>query len=536
MKDALFVINKPNRSRIFRFKHRNKNHKNSSVKAIQPMKSVISTALLVVATLFTSCSSCSKQEEEGAVATFSETSPYTIEIKKERSYFQAEKIASRLTRMGLGGYVIPEEATDGTWYKVVSGALADSAAVQSYIARLDTCFNIKDVDVVDYCKLDSATRIPVVKDSIQEVHRIAANRPDVPESIWGVISKFPDNDMFYISSIGMLTLNSKGISNSNGRSIDMPRGVSLPFLKSKGCQSIASVIYTDNIYGDNVTLQVVKCKDTTQVMKASLMPSFTDANEAAVLLCGDIADKILATGNYGDETKAPFEAQAYQKLSGFIASFMIDDTKRSYYIFTDEAGEYIYMAQSTKKNNDELLEFIGEIGKSDGLVMYDEFYNSFYTASDETEEGDEFIGYYMNKLTWRYAKSKAYAAWAKKMVGHWETSFVFSNKKYGCWCYNLFDLLSKTKGRHVYNTLYLNDISSDNLRSIYGVRGAAMRGFFGILTEINFGYGRYIVSLNPCSDGYFSERELIKRAEDLQLEKGGYNDSTTSEDANTSQI
>ncbi len=500
------------------------------------MRIIILVALFIIANLFTGCSSCSRQQEETVVETFSESTPYTIEIKKERSYFQAEKIAKRLTKMGLAGYVISEEATDGTWYKVVSGALADSAAVQSYIAKLDTCFNITNVEILDYCQLDSVTRIPVVKDSIQEVHRIAANRPDVPECIWGVISKFPDNDMFYISSIGMLTLNSKGISNANGRNIDMPRGISLSFLKNKGCQSIASVIYTDNIYGDNVTLQVVKCKDTTQVMKASLLPSFTDANEAAVLLCGEIADKILDTGDYGNESKAPFEAQAYQKMSGFIASFVTNDIKRSYYIFTDEAGEYIYMAQSTKNKDDEVLEFIGEIGKSDGLVMYDEFYNSFYTASDEAEDGDEFIGYYMDKLTWRYAKSKAYAAWAKKMVGHWETSFVFCNKKYGCWSYTLFDLLSKSKGRHVYNTLYLSNISSDNLRSIYGVRGAAMRGFWGNLTEINIGYGRYIVSLDPCSDGYFSERELIKRAEDLQLEKGGYNESTASDDSHTSQV
>ncbi len=499
------------------------------------MRNVFFIASLIIAYFLTSCSSCSRQQDT-AVEHFSESKPYTIEIKKERSYFQAEKIAKRLTKMGLAGYVIPNEATDGTWYKVVSGALADSATVQSYIAKLDTCFNITDVEVLYYCQLDSAARTPVVKDSIQEVHRIAANRPDIPECIWDIVSKFPDNDMFYISSIGMLTLNNKGISKSKDHSINMPRGVSLPFLKKKGCQSIASVIYTDNIYGDKVTLQVVRRKDTTQVMKASLLPSFTDANEAAVMLCGEIADKILDTGDYGDESKNPFESQAYQKLSGFIASFVNKGTKRSYYIFTDEAGEFIYMAQSTKNKNDEVLEFIGEIGKSDGLVMYDEFYNSFYTASDRAEEGDEFIGYYLDKLTWQYAKSKVYAAWAKKMVGHWRTSFVFCNKKNGCWSYSLFDLLSKSKGRHVYNTLYLSNISRDNLRSIYGVRGAAMRDFWGDLAEINFGYGRYIVSLDPCSDSYFSERGLIRRAENLQLEKGGYNDNTASDNSHTSQV
>lgn len=499
------------------------------------MKFLFVIALFVFAQYLVSCSSCAKQEDAAVVVeTFSEATPYTIEVKKERSYFQAEKIAKRLTRMGLGGYVISEESEDGTWYKVVSGALADSVAVEAYKAKLDTCFNIKDVAVVDYAQLDTIARIPVVKDSIQERHRISANRPDVPKCIMEVIAKFPESDMFYLSSIGMLMLNKEGIKRSEGRTVDMPRGVSLSYLKSKGCQALASVIYKDNIYGDNVTLQVIRCKDTTQIVKASIMPSFTAQNESAVYMCAEIADKILDTGVYEDETKTPFEKQAYQKLSGFVASFITNNTKRSYYIFTDEAGEYIYMAQSTKNKDEEMFEFIGEIGKTEGLVMYDEFYNTFYTVSDEMEDHEEFLGYYMEKLTWSYARSKGYAAWAKKMVGHWQSSLAFSNEEKGCWEYSIFDLLSDTQGQRIYNVLYRGNLDKDCLRNIYGTQGAAIRGFWGDLTEVNFGYGRYVVALNPI--GVYTERDLIRRAEDLQLKMGGYSDDSTTSDASTTQI
>lgn len=491
------------------------------------MRKIIIASMLVIGQCITSCTSCMQQEEEVVVEKFSESTPYTIEIKKERSYFQAEKIANRLTKMGLGGYVITEKTDDGTWYRVVSGALADSAAVEAYKARLDTTFNIKEVAVVDYAELDSMARIPVMKDSIEERHRIAANKPDVPKCITNIINKFPESDMFYLSSIGMLTLNKDGIKRSEGRKVDMPRGVSLSYLKSKGCQSIASVIYKDNIYGDNVTLQVIRSKDTTQVMEASLIPSVTAQNEACVMLCGEIADKILETGEYENETKTPFEKQAYQKLSGFTASFIAKNTKRSYYIFTDEAGEYIYMAQSTKNKDDEMYEFIGEIGKSEGLVMYDEFYNSFYTVADKMEDEEEFVGYYMEKLTWSYAKNKGYAAWAKKMVGHWQSSLAFRNEEKGCWEYSIFDLLSDTQGQKIYNVLYRENLDKSCLRTIYGTQGAAIRGFWGYLTEVNFGYGRYVVAMNPV--GAYTERDLIKRAERLQLEMGGYNDTTTEE-------
>ena len=500
------------------------------------MRNVIVVLLILAAIWLASCTSCNQQSDEdvAVVETFSESSPFTIEVKKERSFFQAEKIAKRLTRMGLGGYVIPEESADGTWYKVVSGALPDSAAVDAYIAKLDTCFNIKDVAVVDYTQLDTIARHPVVKDSIQERHRIAALQPDVPECIMQVISKFPESDMFYLSSIGMLTLNSDGIRRSEGHSVDMPRGISLNFLKSKGCKAIASVIYKDNIYGDNVTLQVVRCKDTTQVVQASIMPSFTAQNETAVLLCNEVADRILETGVYDEESKSPFEKQAYQKLSGFVASFIHKNVKRSYFIFTDEAGEYIYMAQSTKNKEDEMFEFIGEIGKSEGLVMYDEFYNSFYTVSNEMEDKEEFLGYYMEKLTWSYARQKNYAAWAKKMVGHWQSSMVFSNDDRGCWEYSIFDLLNDTQGQRIYSVLYRNNLNPSYLRTIYGVQGAAISDFWGDLSEVNFGYGRYVVALNPV--GVYSERDQNQRAAKLQFQEGGYNATTTSEETNTKEI
>ena len=499
---------------------------------IMTMKYQIVIALMLVAQYLVGCASCAKQEEEAVVETFSESTPYTIEVKKERSYFLAEKIAKRLTKMGLGGYVIPEETGNGTWYKIVSGALADSAAVEAYKAKLDTCFNIKDVAVVDYAKLDSVARRPVVKDSIKEMHRISANRPDVPRSIMEVAGKFPDNDMFYLSSIGILTLDKDGIKGSKGETIDMPRGISLSYLQSKGGQSFASVIYKDNIYGDNVTLQVVKLKDTTHVMKASLMPSFTAQNESSVYLCSEIADRVLDTGEYDDETKAPFERQAYQKLSGFVASFLNKGTKRSYYIFTDEAGEYIYMAQSTKNKDEEMFEFIGEIGKSEGLVMYDEFYNSFYTAPDRMEEEDVFVGYYMDKLTWGYAKSKGYQTWAKRMVGHWKTSLVFVNKEKGMWMYELFDLLSDTKGQQIYKVLYRGNLNRNCYRIIYGVPGASVSSWD--YSEVNFGYGRYVVGLSNL--GSYSERDMIKRAEILQFERGGYSDGSTTKEASAKSL
>ena len=61
----------------------------------------------------------------------------------------------------------------------------------------------------------------------------------------------------------------------------------------------------------------------------------------------------------------------------------------------------------------------------------------------------------------------------------------------------------------------------ENARVIYGVKGRAVYSLWG-LSEINLGIGRFVVALNPIS-GRFSERNLITRAEKLQLlNRGGY--------------
>lgn len=477
-----------------------------------------------------------ESEQEKPVEIFSESKPLSLEIKRERSFYQAEKIARRLNGMGVEAYIISETESDGTWYKVTSGAFTSQDSLNGYAARLDSLFGIKANKTIDYATLDSVSRQPV-KSITTEKNRIAANTPDVPQEIIDVIKKFPQNDMFYIKNIGMLCLNNAGIKSCEGRTIDMPRGVTLSYLKKKGCKSIASVIYTDNIFGDNVTLQVIRgAGKKHEIIKASFVPLPTPQSLEADLICSEIADMILATGNYQNEIKTPVKVESYTTLSGYKVSFLTKNGNRSYYILTDQAVEYIYIAQSTRRGDDEMLDFLAEVGRSEGLVMYDEFYNTFYTVSDEQASSDEFVGYYMEKLGWSYAKEKGYQVWAKKMVGHWLSALVFDNPSKGKWSYEIFDLLTNGKRNGIYNTLYMKDTDRDSRRNIYGVQGKAVYDFdwwtsSTRLTEINFGYGRYVVALTGSSS--YSERDLILRAENLQFELGGYTPAPAELETNT---
>jgi UDP-2-acetamido-3-amino-2,3-dideoxy-glucuronate N-acetyltransferase len=50
------------------------------------------------------------------------------------------------------------------------------------------------------------------------------------------------------------------------------------------------------------------------------------------------------------------------------------------------------MAQSTKEDDKEIIDFLSGIGKGEGLVDFDEFYNTFYTMPDNPAEDDVFLG------------------------------------------------------------------------------------------------------------------------------------------------
>lgn len=471
---------------------------------------------------------------EVKVETFSEEKPLTLEITKERSYYQADRIVKRLTKMGMEAYILEENASDGQWYRVMSGALADSAQVEDYTHRIDSLFHLLPKAVVDYTALDSASRTPIRKEAVQEKHRIAANPPAVPLEVTQVVRKYPENVMFNLKKIGLLSLTDKALGVADNSKLDMPRGVRLSYLKNKGCKAISSVIYEDNLYGDRVTLSIVKCKETEGLQVASIIPTSTEHNEYALELCSDLCDMILNTGKYQNEQKEGFEAEAYSHLTGYKVSFEEKGKTRTYYVFTDEAGEYIYMAQTTKEDETELMDFIKEIGKSEGLVEFDEFYNTFYTIADDPIDGDVFLGYYVDRLTWSYAKSKGYANWSKRMVGHMEVVCYFYNPSKGIWDCSLFDLLTEQAEEQIYNNLYRKNINADFRRTIYGEQGAAIYSYNWWsgdynLTEVNLGLDRYVAAISGTSS--YTERDLILRMEALQFTQGGYKKANAEKDS-----
>lgn len=83
------------------------------------------------------------ESQEKVVEVFSSEKPYTLEILKERSYYQADKVVSRLSSKNVDSYILKSEDEDGdSWYSVVSGAFENDSCLEAFRPYLDTALQI----------------------------------------------------------------------------------------------------------------------------------------------------------------------------------------------------------------------------------------------------------------------------------------------------------------------------------------------------------------------------------------------------------
>ncbi|MFQ5651879.1 MAG: SPOR domain-containing protein [bacterium] len=493
---------------------------------------------LVIAIALAALAGCTCQKE---VEKFTEEKPLAVEVTRARSYYHARDIRDRLQEKGLQPYIVTssDSTEGGAWYKVIVGAHADSAAMQAFRDTLKARYGLDSLRLVDYRTIKEHIA-EVVVDSVKEEQHIEADRPGVPQKIYDVITKFPKTNMFYVQQMYVLNAPEKDeapkrFAVSRHLELDLPRGISRHRLMNLTV-AFAEAVYEDNIYGDRVTLDILKLKpdhglDTPQVTKAGFWP-VSNASETQLAIAGFFADLILNTGEYATEEKTEIEVVSFSRLVGYKT--VIEPKPgyfRTYLILVDETGEYAIFCQSTDKTEEDLFKVLKLVGTSRGLLEYDEFYNTFFTLPGELDSSDTFVGFYIDKLDWRYAKQKDYEDWAKECVGHWAAQGLFYSEKKGPWSYGIFDLLTEEKARHE-KTLYSAHESKGKARvSVYGTDGFFVsrrrwkENSFELYWhpwEVNFTIKRYVCMVDNIGATWLTRDELVAKAERFQFEKGGF--------------
>ena len=501
------------------------------------MKTTKSIFGLLLGLLFLiACNSNKNTDEpvkEKIIEKFSKEKPYAIQISKERSYYQAEKLTKRLLDMGLDAYIVQnnDSVEDiGEWYYILCGNIAnkDSAKIISKRIRGKIKLKSEKLKISTYSNFKNA-EIDIDSLKSLETKRIGTNKPGIKKDIFQVLNKFPESNLLYVQSASVINTpknidNKKGFGHVYSMKMDLPRGIKKKLLLEK-TTAFTEVIYKDNLYGDRVTIEIGKLRKSGPILNKAAFLNIS--NNENFKIAEEYADLILETGDYLFEEKKQIEVDSYTKLYGYKVTIETKkDHFRTYLILVDASNQYIIFSQSTDKTEEDLFVILSEIGKGEGLLNYDEFYNVFYTIPEQLIENDIFVGFTINKLDFSYAKAKGNAKWAKAYVGHWAATGYFYNEKKGLWSYGLFDVLTSDKRGNI-DKLYATETETETI-DVYGVKGHIVYRrkfnsktwqFYKALWEINFGIGRYACMVDNSSKSWLNKAELLERAEALQFKK-----------------
>ena len=453
--------------------------------------------------------------------------PYTVQIKQIRSYYKALDIEQRLEGIGVSTYIISEATEDGDWYRIVTGAEKSLADIQELKEKIQNKIGIDNLDIINYQTIESNVIVDFKKD-LKEKKRITSVKPDLPEKIFNIIDKFPADGNFIVKSFFIVNCpdSVKDMRNfKEGYNVnhDLPRGISMkPLMKRSEC--IAEVIYEDNLFEDQVTIDIIQLKKDHGIevsdhnQMASVFPVKSNSQQHDI--ANYFAELILATDDYSFEDKVEISISSYQNFSGYKVTLKPSKSKdiyRTYFVLVSKDLRHLIFSQSTKKTEDEIIEIIEHLGSGEGLNSYDEFYNTFYTLPRTIE--DQFICFVTEKLTSKYARERSNAPWARKMVGHWTTSAHFYSEDKRSYAIAMFDLLYESQVDYIYKTLYIDDQKSSSRSFEVDVLGKTGISFTGKYpTELSFPGGRHVIVAANGSNGKMKKDDLVRVAESMQID------------------
>ena len=450
--------------------------------------------------------------------------PYAIQIKQVRSVYKAEDIVKRVRNLGLKAYIIAEEKDDGTWYRVISGAEKNIDGIEKHKDRIEEKSGLKDLRIVNFQNIKENLVINY-KETKKEIKKIKTLKPDVPDKIFDVINKFPDDANFIVKKFFIVNSpdslkDIRRFKSGYKLNHDLPRGISMKSLMKKS-ECISEVIYEDNLFEDQVTIDIVKLKKNHGIdLDAGVSASFFPSNDNQLAIADFFAELILETGEYSFEDKVKISVSSFQNFAGYkvtIKPSKRKDKYRTYFVLVSEDLNYVVFSQSTQKSEEEITNIIKTFGKSDGLNSYMEFYNTFYKLPSYIK--DEFICFTTEKLTSRYARERNNAKWAKKMVGHWNSTAHFYSEDKRNYVVSFFDLLVESQVDYIYKTLYI-DAQSKSSNSfeieVNGKNGVTFKGRYPV--ELSFPSGRHIVVTANRSSGRLKLEDLLEVCESMQLD------------------
>ena len=329
--------------------------------------------------------SCSTKEVD-------EDNSYAIQIKEVRSYYKALDIQDRLESESIESYILLEATNNGKWYRILTGAEKSIDDIKEFKKSLELIITSDELKIINYQTIQENLDLEF-EDHLIERERLQSKKPNVPEKIYDLINKFPDDKNFIVKSFfvtncpdSLADLGKYGSAYNNIKH-DLPRGIYMKSLMKKS-NAVAEVIYEDNLFGNRLTIDIIELKDNLDL-------GFPDDVLVTNQNIADyFAELILETGNYAFEDKLKIKLSSFQKLNGYKVTIQPKRSKeylRTYFCLVSKDSKYLVFSQSTDKTDDEI---IIELQKKINNLNNEELENTFW----EIETGEFLSGDQIKKL------------------------------------------------------------------------------------------------------------------------------------------
>lgn len=355
--------------------------------------------------------------------------PHAVEVKKYRSWHDAQKIAERLRRDGLAVSIkCTTTENAGRWFRVIVGAKRTHSAAMALKIFCEDEYSFENVIPLKFEDLDS---IACIDD--QQMYRSAkidANLPSLSSDIENTLHRLPYLSGHRISKLtifdfqtGIDPLSLKWSANDKP---DIPRGFT--YQELLGSSDIVAELWSDEIFDDTrYTLQLYKLNST----KCKFCSGSNTLH--------NVVKKILGTRAYQLEKVDTLIFDKSRKLKGNIITITPRPNQYKYYIILHDQNEnWLYVLQSPE---DELsgMRHIAAVLADDkqDISLETSFYNSFATLP-KLEEISEKMSFYKLELIGLTKERSGY-----RFEGCYKTQAVFHHLLNGLLQYELIHMEDK---------------------------------------------------------------------------------------------
>lgn len=424
-------------------------------------------------------------------------SPYSVRIATFKDFPSADSTAKRLRSDKVDAYIVKTYDEDEYFdFDVNAGAFSQKSDAESFQAKLEK-EGLKTLDVADYKTLESKINAfdEVVKsEEVTFDEGVAALPKTIPPLVAKTIHAFPINRDYTLERLYIVDLDNARAGAEELETFEAN------FASAFNSHAFSFAQYTDPLRKRRIDIGIFDTGEEPLEKNALFKAALSAGSQKAA----------------ADFTRIDF------LLKGVTVpcTFTYNDGEVFLLGSSNSLGLAIFM-RAEGFDAMSFQEFLSDTNNDSDLLIYPQVRRTLCVLPKKREGvSRRFISFSLEKLGDDYAVSKGGAQWARAMVGHWGAKGLFlqGDTKF---VIGFYDMDYNRNAKRIHKAFMAKHeefdflLGPDNHKTTFNnLDGWYVKTYDS--NEVSFSYESQITSVVSI-DSKFSEKELIKLAQDLKI-------------------